>query len=315
MNDSSADTAKTEATRKKAPARRAAADPVRRAEAQPPPPKGLAAKMAETQLAIDGVPRSGRADMGQYSYDYATENDLMNAVRGELAKRGVAIYVSWVRAEMQGTLTTVYGEMRFVDSESGEREVIGMIGTGADRGDKGIYKAMTGANRYALWKTFLIPTGDEPDADHQDAEPGGAAAKPNAAVEKKRGLSSGHRQSIQTCLRKIDEVRGVAPGTSELSWGKAAAEKYGVGSWMDIPFDRGESILESLSARLLAEQTKAAEKAADSPSPAAETPGVERAAPGPATPQEGADDALGGAVKDELARAAGEDDLSDVPFS
>jgi hypothetical protein len=40
-----------------------------------------------------------------------------------------------------------------------------MIGEGQDAGDKGPYKAMTGAQKYALMKTFMIPTGDDPEAD------------------------------------------------------------------------------------------------------------------------------------------------------
>ena len=38
-------------------------------------------------------------------------------------------------------------------------------GSGDDPADKGLYSAYTGAVKYFLMKAFLIPTGDDPEAD------------------------------------------------------------------------------------------------------------------------------------------------------
>jgi hypothetical protein len=56
-------------------------------------------------------------------------------------------------------------EFKFIDGETGEELVFHSEGEGQDAGDKGIYKAITGAQKYALMKAFMIPTGDDPEAD------------------------------------------------------------------------------------------------------------------------------------------------------
>ena len=38
-------------------------------------------------------------------------------------------------------------------------------------GDKGVYKAITGAVKYIFMKNFLIPTGDDPEKDNNKSEP------------------------------------------------------------------------------------------------------------------------------------------------
>src|SRR5699024_6730814 len=41
---------------------------------------------------------------------------------------------------------------------------------GQDAGDKAVYKAITGATKYALMKVFMIPTGDDPEQDYEADE-------------------------------------------------------------------------------------------------------------------------------------------------
>jgi hypothetical protein len=64
-------------------------------------------------------------------------------------------------------LTVLEMTMSFHDGETGERMDYFWRGYGTDKEDKGGYKAMTGAEKYFLLKTFLIPTGDDPERDDQ----------------------------------------------------------------------------------------------------------------------------------------------------
>ena len=52
------------------------------------------------------------------------------------------------------------------------------MGAGDDGADKGLYKAYTGAVKYFLMKTFLIPTGDDPEADTKADERAASRAAP-----------------------------------------------------------------------------------------------------------------------------------------
>lgn len=60
-------------------------------------------------------------------------------------------------------LATVDVRYKLVDIDTGEHEFIVSSGTGADTGDKAVGKAMTYAYKYALLRTLMIPTGEDPD--------------------------------------------------------------------------------------------------------------------------------------------------------
>lgn len=132
----------------------------------------LARKLAHVLAEVHRVPKNGRNDF--HGYDYVMESDLVDHIRDKLASLGVAIFPS-VRdhhiAEMQDArnravyLTTVTLDVTLVDGESGDMMTTTWIGQGLDNGDKGYYKAYTGAIKYFLLKTFLISTGDDPERD------------------------------------------------------------------------------------------------------------------------------------------------------
>lgn len=62
-------------------------------------------------------------------------------------------------------IATVLIEFTFMDGDTGETLVFCMAGEGQDAGDKAYYKAITGAQKYALMKAFMIPTGNDPEGD------------------------------------------------------------------------------------------------------------------------------------------------------
>jgi hypothetical protein len=154
----------------------------------------LAKKLATVLSEVHRVPKNGRNDF--HGYDYVTESDLVDHIRDKLAEQGVAIFPS-VRdhhvAEMQDArnrtvyLTTVTLDVTLMDGESGDVMTTTWIGQGLDNGDKGYYKAYTGAVKYFLLKTFLISTGDDPERDEaprpeQGSKHGARAGKPTVVV-------------------------------------------------------------------------------------------------------------------------------------
>lgn len=56
-------------------------------------------------------------------------------------------------------------QRNFMDAETGESLVVPMSGEGQDVGDKAIFKAISGCQKYSLMKAFMIPTGDDPEGD------------------------------------------------------------------------------------------------------------------------------------------------------
>jgi len=135
---------------------------------------GLYAKLVEVSKAVERIPKNGTNAF--HGYKYAMEADVSETVRKELAGRGIVFVpsvVSTSHREIQTAkgktdqLVTVVLTCKFTDAETGETVEFGAAGEGYDSGDKGLYKAITGAVKYALMKFFLIPTGDDPEADHR----------------------------------------------------------------------------------------------------------------------------------------------------
>lgn len=149
--------------------------------------EALFRKLAEVMGEIGYVEKRGRNDF--HKYDYVTEADLVEAVRAKLAERHVALIPS-VQAiserpyktdrGKESVVTTVTIAFAFVDGETGAMYRTEWAGQGDDPADKGLYKAYTGAVKYFLMKTFLIPTGDDPEGDRRTDErsQGRTAAKP-----------------------------------------------------------------------------------------------------------------------------------------
>ncbi len=116
-----------------------------------------------------------KKDTNQYHrYKYAGEAALLEALRPAMIEAGLILIPSgktlvpideWgnTHLTMEYTLAHISGDVW--------PEKICAFGVGGDRskegkaGDKGTYKAITGAGKYLLFKLFLIETGDDPEND------------------------------------------------------------------------------------------------------------------------------------------------------
>ena len=139
--------------------------------------KSLVAKLCEVMAAVEKIPKRGMNE--HYGYTYATEADVVEHVRKELSKRSIFLLPTLkeiteretiTRKGNKETVTTVTVQFTFFDAETGESLAFTMPGSGQDAGDKGIYKALTGATKYALMKAFLIPTEDDPEREPAPAD-------------------------------------------------------------------------------------------------------------------------------------------------
>lgn len=139
-----------------------------------PAVKSLVTKLAEVMAAVERVPKRGHNDF--HGYDYATEADIADEIRKELAARNVMLLPAITGHERERVgekgqvLTTLKMEFTFVDGDTGEERTRPWMGAGTDKEDKGLFKAMTGGEKYFLLKSFLIPTGDDPERTDKGGE-------------------------------------------------------------------------------------------------------------------------------------------------
>lgn len=123
------------------------------------PRKNLAEKLASVLAEVGSIPKSGRN--AHHKYDYITEADLTHHIRPLLAKEGVFIFTSVESLERDAKMTTVWLKWTITDGHD-KMELLG-VGQG-NTTDKGAYAAITGAQKYMLYKNFLVTTGDDPES-------------------------------------------------------------------------------------------------------------------------------------------------------
>ncbi len=164
--------------------------------------RSLVTKLAEVMSQVKHIPKNGFNKF--HKYHYATEADVNEKVREELFKRNVVLIPNMkshtvrehkTNANKTEYIVTAEIEFTFMDGDSGETIAFTVFGEGQDAGDKGVYKAITGAQKYALMKAFMIPTGDDPEADNQNENETGQGKTikndPPAALKAKYQMGKG----------------------------------------------------------------------------------------------------------------------------
>lgn len=139
-----------------------------------------------------------------HGYKYASEANLLETLRPALIENGLVLipsanHVSAID-EYGNTHVSVDYTLAHISGEIWP-EKITAVGCGNDRaksgavGDKGVYKALTGANKYLLFKLFQIETGDDPEKDEaapppaQDKAEDSSAKKPAPKAQTKSGIA------------------------------------------------------------------------------------------------------------------------------
>jgi len=132
----------------------------------------LYAKMARVMAATSYIEKDGKNP--HFGYRYATDSAVYNTIRQQLAENNLAVFASMVdvvQTEMakeggkKGWHTLAKFEFTIADGDSGEKFTCSWQAEADDQQDKGVNKCATAALKYWLLKTFVIPTGDDPDAD------------------------------------------------------------------------------------------------------------------------------------------------------
>lgn len=129
-------------------------------------------KLHTIMSEVERMEKDGKNTM--QNYNYLSETQITEKMKDLLTKHKVLFsHSTSLLNTIQGKtakgtdtlLTQVQVAYKFYDVESGEYIEGTEIGQGQDTGDKGVYKAVTGAVKYIFMKNFMIPTGDDPEKD------------------------------------------------------------------------------------------------------------------------------------------------------
>lgn len=132
----------------------------------------IARKLLEVRKSVRHMQKEGK-NVSQ-GYNYLAESQITEMFKGLLDEAGIFFTyqssITGVRPSPSGKQLVTDVEVRysFVDVDTGEAVSGSVAGQGSDSGDKGVYKGITGAVKYIFMKTFLIPTGDDPEDDSRE---------------------------------------------------------------------------------------------------------------------------------------------------
>jgi len=145
--------------------------------------KNLLDALQAAAVCVGYIQKKGRNEFQQYNY--VTESDVVAQTREALLDNDIVMIpsVESVNHDEWGN-TNIIVVYTMHHTTSGESLTFRMAGSGNDRnskgvGDKGIYKALTGCNKYALLKALQLATGDDPE-DEKTAPVSPAANAPAA---------------------------------------------------------------------------------------------------------------------------------------
>ena len=171
----------------------------------------VSAALVKVAKVVRVVGRSG--DNKFDKYQYAKLEDYIFATSGPLVDAGLSIITSAESAESLPTRPTKNGGneypvrvklvMRAVH-ESGQWMEVESIGEGQDRGDKGTYKAITGARKYGIACLLGLGTSDDPETDNAPEPP------PSQRQAPKQDPKPATESSAATFARIVSEWSGVA---------------------------------------------------------------------------------------------------------
>ena len=131
-----------------------------------PTPIALAGKILKIMEELSYVQKDGTNSF--HNYNYVTEAKISKAFRDKFIEHGIVFIPSARLNDVENGITNLNMTMALIDVESGEKLEVPWAGQGADKGDKGMYKAFTGGVKYFLMKLFMLPPGDDPERDNPE---------------------------------------------------------------------------------------------------------------------------------------------------
>jgi hypothetical protein len=135
--------------------------------------KEIVAALVAAEKEMGEVHRGGRNQHDQYNY--ATIENILDATKEILLKHGILVIASTetvMDAVHNGKTPSnrVFLNMEVMLAHtSGQYIIVKSVGEGVDSRDKAVYKAITGARKYAQTGALNLATSDnDPDADGGD---------------------------------------------------------------------------------------------------------------------------------------------------
>ena len=118
---------------------------------------------------VESLKKDGKAEFGSTKYKFLSEAKTTAEMRKQLVKHKIVILPIEVEENIEGKITHGIYTYKMVNVENPEEYIILKSGgQGHDSTDKGSGKASSYAYKYLMWRTFAIPSNDDPDKTTSD---------------------------------------------------------------------------------------------------------------------------------------------------
>lgn len=189
-----------------------------------------------------------------FSYKYITESQYKNNFRKALAQIGLIWtmeetgheFLGIISDKMHLVLTTFKGSL--IDPETGASKEYLFSGSGADNGDKALYKAYTGGLKFYLASNFLVAEDNDPEGELPEVAPKYTA--PETRQDVKATLTDPERKAnvtqVKAIYRILEKLEKKYPDCKE--WIEKLTAKYE--GFDTITAAKADAIILAVSAQL-----------------------------------------------------------------
>ena len=157
------------------------------------PKNELYKKILAVQKVLEPLGKTGWNDFQKYNY--STAGDVLLPVQRACNEQGLIVIADCIESKIEPGRASVVVRLTIVDTETGESLSVTAPGYSEDfsykdnrpNGDKAVYKAITGATKYAIRSCFCLPSDDDPEHTPQKlkitAKPSGRFSASNNKVD------------------------------------------------------------------------------------------------------------------------------------
>lgn len=191
-------------------------------------PQKVYDKILAVMQEIGAVPKTGKNNF--IGYEYSSSNDVVSSVRPIMIKHSlimIPVGCEDIGYSKDGQVTQHTQSYDIICTEDGTFVRVSVRAGGEDKGDKAPYKANTGAQKYAIKQTFMLPDEEnDPDDDkNKTIKPQSAGPAPRPKPEPKpapQPTTPGGNPPPEPVQKSYNGVLG-----EEVRFGKHKGSKWG----------------------------------------------------------------------------------------
>ncbi len=174
--------------------------------------------------SINTLQKDGKVDFKNTRYNYLSEAKTTGILKEKFVELGIVVLPIGVEETKDGSVTHGLYSYKVVNIDNPDDFIILQSGgQGHDSSDKGSGKASSYAYKYLMWRTFAIPSNDDPDQ---------VASDKNLEEDKKRkaqGKSNPQtpQEATQEPVAKDNPISNEFVGEDEVKALEAEIERTG----------------------------------------------------------------------------------------